>query len=83
MTCYRFPRLKPGFLLLQLQLELTKREHVVNSRYRLEGLIHPRVNPWCSVFDRIKGCCPAIYQHPISYLLVVVCSPNDEICHFN
>jgi hypothetical protein len=21
---------------------------------RLEGLIHPRVNPWCSVFDRIK-----------------------------
>ena len=28
----RFPRLKPGYLLLQLQLELTKREHIANSR---------------------------------------------------
>ena len=24
--------------------------------YTTAGLIHPRVNPWCSVFDRIKKC---------------------------
>ena len=26
-----------------------------HSREWLEMLIHPRVNPWCSVFDRIKN----------------------------
>jgi hypothetical protein len=59
---YRFPRLKSGFILLQLQEEFTKHFHVVTLRQYLDGLIHPRVNPWYSVFDRINNyiisyCC--------------------------
>jgi hypothetical protein len=48
---HRFPRVNPGSLLLRL---LKNRPHLCWRRHE-EMLIHPRVNPWSSVFDGIKA----------------------------
>jgi hypothetical protein len=49
---YRFPRVNPGSLLPRLS---KSRPHL-RWRRDEEKFIHPRVNPWYSVFDHIK--CP-------------------------
>jgi len=33
-------------------------------QYTTPGLIHPRVNPWYSVFDRIKLMIPYLMRYP-------------------